>query len=66
MATNYFCNVRKENKAELLRFIQAHPDMKLKKILAVKSIETGLKVSTLRTYVEEFIDADVISAIDLK
>lgn len=57
---NYFVAVRKIEKQRLLDFIKNHKEMTIKKILALFSLQTGLKITTLETYVRELQDAEMI------
>lgn len=57
---NYFVSIRKYEKQRLLDFIKKHKEMKIKKILALFSLQTGLKVTTLETYLRELKDAELI------
>jgi hypothetical protein len=61
MALNYFVEKRKEDKQKLLNFIREHPDMTLKKILAIHSMNTGLSTSRLEVYLKELKEAELIA-----
>lgn len=60
MPVNYFVEVRRLQKQTLLDFINAHNDLSIKKIVALFSMKTGLRISTIETYVQELKDADLI------
>jgi len=60
MVENYFVNVRRIQKAELLRFIQEHKDISLEKALGLFSLKTGLKITTLKIYLYELKSAGLI------
>lgn len=64
MPKNYFVDVRKKLKSQLLDFIKSHPDMSKTKTLALFSLSTGLKVSTIETYYQELYDAEQIIVVD--
>ena len=50
---NFFVNVRKKIKTDLENFLNENPDMPIDKALAIFSLKTGYKVSTLRIYYDE-------------
>lgn len=60
MPDNYFVNVRRIQKQKLLEFIQQHKEYSLKRTLALFSLNTGLRVTTLQVYIEELKDAGLI------
>jgi predicted transcriptional regulator len=60
MPENYFVSVRKIEKQKLLNFIKQNPNVSIKKLLALFSLQTGLKTSTLQTYINELRDAELI------
>lgn len=60
MPNNYFVEVRRINKLRLKDFIAEHPDMTKKKILALFSLQTGMRIATLERYYEELVDAEQI------
>lgn len=57
---SHFADVRRVQKQKLLRFIQEHKDMSIEKILALFSLETGQRVTTLKVYVDELRSAELI------
>ena len=57
---NYFVAVRKVEKQRLLDFINEHKEMPLKKVLALFSLQTGMRTTTLETYVKELKDAELV------
>ena len=60
MPENYFVSIRKIEKQRLLNFIKQNPNMPIKKVLALFSLQTGMKTSTLQTYIRELQDAELI------
>lgn len=60
MAENYFVTERRRSKQELLNFLTQNKDMPLDKALGRFSARTGFKVTTLKTWVEEFVMAEMI------
>ena len=61
MPKNYFVDVRMVTKKQLLKFIKDNiKDHSITKILGLFSLKTGLRVSTLETYVKELRDAELI------
>ncbi len=59
-SVGHYNEVRRINKQRLLKFIQEHPDQLLSKTLGLFSLETGITVSTLETYVKELKMAEVL------
>lgn len=60
MVRNYFVRERMITKQNLLKFVNAHNGKDLKAVLALFSLKTGYRVDTLKTYVEELQDANLI------
>jgi len=60
MPEGYWVKVRKIQKQQLLDFVKANHDKPMKQILALFSLKTGLKVSTLQVYINELKDANLI------
>jgi len=60
MPVNYFVHVRQKTKLQLMDFITGNQDKPMKQILALFSLKTGLKTSTLATYLRELKDANMI------
>lgn len=60
MTKNFFVSVRQETKKQLFEFIQQNTDKPLDVILGLFSLQTGYRVSTLRTYVDELKQAKLI------
>lgn len=60
MPDNYFVNVRRAAKLDLLKFLKSNPDMDIKQAAAVFSLQTGLKVTTIERYYQELKDAKAI------
>lgn len=60
MSENFFVAVRKIEKQKLLKFIKENPNVPIRKVLALFSLQTGLKTSTLQTYINELRDAELI------
>lgn len=60
MPTNYFVNVRQQMKLQFLDFVNANQDKPMKQVMALFSLKTGLKVSTIDTYLRELRDANLI------
>jgi hypothetical protein len=60
MPRNYFVDVRRQTKNQLLEYIKEHSEWDKKRILAQFSLRTGLKVSTLEVYYNELFDAGMI------
>lgn len=59
-SVGHFNQVRKVNKMRLLEFIQQHKDEQIDRILGMFSLQTGMRVTTLRIYVEELKLAGLI------
>ena len=59
-SAGYYSDARRVNKQNLLAFIQSHTDISLEKALGLYSLQTGLKVSTLRIYLDELKIAGVV------
>lgn len=60
MVENYFVMERRRIKNDLLTFIKNNRDLGLDKCLAQFSMKTGFRVSTLRVYLEELKEAELI------
>ena len=62
MVEGYFTTNRKINKQKLLDFIKSpeNRDVSIDKILGHFSLQTGLKITTLKTYLMELKMAGVI------
>lgn len=60
MPENFFVNVRRVEKQRLLDFLNQHKDYPIKKTLALFSLQTGLRVTTLQVYIRELQDAGLI------
>lgn len=58
--TNYFVNARRIDKNFLMDFIKEHPDQDVNKLLALYSLKTGLKMTTLKVYLRELKEAGVL------
>ena len=60
----HFNDVRRFTKTKLLEFIKdqetRYPDQKIEKTLALFSLQTGLRMSTIRVYLEELRSAELI------
>jgi hypothetical protein len=56
----HFTETRKFTKQRLLDFIKNNRSMPIEKILAIFSLQTGLKTSTLQVYVMELKEAGVL------
>lgn len=59
-SVGHFNQVRKVQKQKLLEFIQQHKDEPIDRILGLWSLQTGMRVSTLRVYVDELKMAGLI------
>lgn len=66
MPRNYFVQLRQQVKVELLQFIKDHTDLTLDEILGRFSIQTGYRVTTLETYVEELQKAGYLKEYKIK
>lgn len=60
MPVNYFVNVRQQLKVQFLEYLKANPDVPIKQALALFSLKSGLKVTTLQIYYQELKDANLI------
>jgi len=60
MPRNYFVDIRRQTKNQLLEFIKSNPDLSKRKALGQFSLKTGLRVATLEVYYNELIDAELI------
>lgn len=60
MVVNYFVKERQKIKQQLLNFLQSNQTVPFKQALAVFSIRTGYRVDTLKKYVQELKDANLI------
>lgn len=60
----HYNDVRRLMKTKLLEFIKdqevRNPDQKIEKTLAVFSLQTGLRLSTIKVYLEELRAAELI------
>lgn len=59
-SVGHFNQVRKVQKQRLLEFISEHKDENMDRILGLFSLQTGMRVSTLRVYVNELKMAGLI------
>lgn len=59
-SVGHYNEIRRINKLKLLEFIKQHPDQQLSKTLGLFSLQTGITVSTLETYVNELRMAEVL------
>ena len=59
-SVGHFNQIRKVQKQRLLDFIKEHKEMSIDKILGLFSLQTGMRVSTLRVYVDELRMAGVV------
>ena len=60
MGGNYFVEKRRQDKQSLLKILNENPEIPRVKALAIFSIKTGLKLKTIKEYVEELEKAEVI------
>jgi hypothetical protein len=59
-SAGHWNTVRKHNKQELLDYLKKNKGVPITKALAIFSLQSGLKVSTLLTYVEELKQAELV------
>ena len=60
MVENYFVTERKRNKTKLLNYLLTHKDLTIDQACARFSAMEGFKVTTLKTWTEEFVMAGMI------
>ena len=57
---NPFVAQRREFKLKLLNLIKSHPDMEKKQVVALFSLQTGLRRARVLEYWQELIEAGVV------
>ncbi|MCK5609294.1 hypothetical protein KAR91_45900 [Candidatus Pacearchaeota archaeon] len=58
---NLFQNQRRARKLQLLAFIKKHPELNLKKLKGLFSIQTGATYKKIEEYLQELVDAELIA-----
>lgn len=57
---NYWVSLRKEEKLRLLRFLKENKDIPIERALALYSLETGYRLTSLKTFYNELKIAGVV------
>ena len=64
MVINPVLEMRRRLKLGLLEFLEQNKNMPLRQAIAIYSLKTGLKIQTIKQYLKELIEANLIEIQD--